>query len=454
MEQFDIPQGARLVMSALEDGGFPAYAVGGCVRDSLLGLTPKDWDIATPARPEEVKRLLAAPSVRTIDTGIRHGTVTADLGALGQYEVTTFRVDGPYSDSRRPDRVEFVPHLVQDLARRDFTVNAMAYRPETGLADPFHGAEDLRAGVIACVGDPAARFGEDALRILRALRFSSVYGFSISPATARAIRAGADTLDRIAAERVNRELCGLLRGAAVLPVLLEYSGVMAAIIPELGPCIGFDQHRPAHCYTVYDHIAHAVDCAPEDDLAVRLALLLHDVGKPRCFTMDEGIGHFHGHAAIGGRMADQILARLRFDNRTRATAAELVRCHCAKPQPVPEDVRRWLNRLGPAGLRQLLAVQTADALAHAPLAQTARLARCRAVGALAEEIVAEGQCFTLRDMRIGGADLLALGVPPGRRVGELLRALLDEVIGGTLENETAALTVRAAELAGKKDPPQ
>ena len=257
MHRISIPKGARAVLLNLRYENHEAYVVGGCVRDSLLGKEPKDWDICTSATPDEVKELMHRRGIKTIDTGLQHGTVTVDMGTVGKYEVTTFRIDGNYTDGRHPDYVEFTESIYKDLSRRDFTINAMAYN-SAGLIDPFHGRDDLQAGIIRCVGNPDERFEEDALRILRALRFAATYGFSIEEQTAAAIHKDAWMLKRIAAERINGELCKMLLGDGILNVLLNFSDVIATIIPEMEPCIGFEQNNKYHQYTVYEHIAHAV----------------------------------------------------------------------------------------------------------------------------------------------------------------------------------------------------
>lgn len=297
MHRISIPKGARAVLLNLRYENHEAYVVGGCVRDSLLGKEPKDWDICTSATPDEVKELMHRRGIKTIDTGLQHGTVTVDMGTVGKYEVTTFRIDGNYTDGRHPDYVEFTESIYKDLSRRDFTINAMAYN-SAGLIDPFHGRDDLQAGIIRCVGNPDERFEEDALRILRALRFAATYGFSIEEQTAAAIHKDAWMLKRIAAERINGELCKMLLGDGILNVLLNFSDVIATIIPEMEPCIGFEQNNKYHQYTVYEHIAHAVANYKGTDVSVKVALLLHDIGKPQCYTEDENGGHFHGHGVV------------------------------------------------------------------------------------------------------------------------------------------------------------
>lgn len=428
----NIPAGAQEIIHLLELGDFEGYVVGGCVRDSLLGLEPHDWDICTNAVPAEVMRCF--PDRKIIETGIKHGTVTI-IAEDGAYEITTFRIDGDYSDNRHPDRVTFTASLRDDLARRDFTVNAMAYSDRSGLVDPFDGRDALRNCEIACVGDPKDRFQEDALRIMRALRFASVYGFSIQADTARAIHQLAPLLKNIAAERIQAELTRLLLGKAVLKVLLDYSDVMAVIIPELGPCIGFDQKNRYHEYTIYDHIAHAVANYTGSDLSVKVALLLHDIGKPLCYTEDERGGHFYGHGVPSHALAKTVTKRLRFDNRTRDKILTLVLNHDAVIEPTPKVVRRWLNKIGESNFRELLEIRMADIKAHARATQQSRIERCLALHSILEEVLEQEQCFTMRDLAISGRDIMALGVPEGRLVGNVLHHILGMVINGELPNE-------------------
>lgn len=353
MSKISIPRGAKDVLTILELNGFDSYIVGGCVRDSLLGLKPHDWDICTNAKPGEVLEAFESRGTKTIKTGIKHGTVAVYFDKTEElYEVTTFRIDGDYSDNRHPDSVSFTDSLREDLSRRDFTINAMAYNDSTGLVDPFGGEKALQGKVISCVGNPADRFGEDALRILRALRFASVYGFQIDGKTEEAIRNLAPNLSNISPERINAELCKLLCGRGVLDVLLNYPDVITAIIPELGPCVGFEQNNPYHQYNVYDHISHAVANYDGSDVSIKIALLLHDVGKPQCYTEDKHGGHFYGHGIPSHDIAGTVTKRLRFD-------------HDAVIEPTPKTVRRWLNKIGEERFRQLLCVRMADIRAHA-----------------------------------------------------------------------------------------
>lgn len=445
LNKFHIPSGAKNLILQLRYEYHEAYVVGGCVRDNLLGKEPKDWDICTSATPDEVKDVMHRMGVRTIDTGLKHGTVTADMGPSGQYEITTFRCDGVYSDGRHPDSVEFTESIYKDLARRDFTINAMAYNG-AGLIDPFHGLNDLKAGVIRCVGNADDRFQEDALRILRALRFASVYGLRIEDQTAKAIHRNAQRLDLIAKERINSELCKILLGTNVLNVLLEFSDVITTIIPELAPCVGFEQNNKYHQYTVYEHIAHAVANYTGSDLSVKVALLLHDIGKPCCYTEDHNGGHFYGHGVYSHDIAEVVLDRLRFDTKTRNEVLCLVLDHDAVIEPTPKTVRRWLNRLGSRQFGQLLDVRMADILAHAEGTQESRIEKCIAIGAIMAEIIEQEQCFKLKDLAVNGRDVMGFGVGQGKAVGSILNKLLSEVMDGSIQNDRRALLTRIGEI--------
>ena len=434
MDKLEIPAGAKAILDTLCRHGHETYVVGGCVRDSLLGLRPKDWDICTAALPERVEQLLAG--YRIVETGLKHGTVTI-LADGAPYEVTTFRVDGTYSDNRRPDSVLFVSDLREDLARRDFTVNAMAYSPDAGLVDPFGGRDDLQSGLIRCVGDAGERFAEDALRVMRALRFASVYEFSIEDATARAVHENARRLSHIAAERISAELCKLLAGKGVLPILLDYSDVLTVIIPELAPCAGFLENGSS--YTVYEHMSRAVAAYEGQDKAVLLALLLHDIAVPVC-------GPGQDHALRGRDMAEEILRRLRLDGKICRDVPELIGCHDADIPASKSAVKRWLNRLGPEGLDRLLAVRLAGLAAGTDETRQQRSDQCRRLGDIKREILAAKECFSLDGLAVRGGDLIALGVPEGKRVGDILRSLLDMVIDGKAENERGALLRQAESI--------
>jgi tRNA nucleotidyltransferase (CCA-adding enzyme) len=417
-------------MRLLED----AYIVGGCVRDSILNKTPHDWDICTSVRPGVVLSILAEHGIKTFETGLQHGTVTAVIGDES-YEITTFRTDGEYSDNRRPDRVEFIADICEDLSRRDFTINAMAYNESDGVIDPWHGHEDLLNGVIRCVRNPDDRFREDALRIMRALRFAATYGFKIEEKAAAAIHRNKELLKNISAERIQSELTKMLCGKGVLDILLEYKDVMAVIIPELEPCIGFDQNNPYHIYDVYDHIAHAVANYKGNDISIKMALLLHDIGKPESYVVvDFGGGHFYGHSVPSMRITKDAMARLRFDNKTRDEVVDLVLYHDADIYPGARSVRRWLNLIGPDMLDKLIFVKIADLEAHSDMNKSSRRDRTLGIRLVMKDVIAKAQCFTLKDLAISGNDILSLGVEEGPRIGKILNYLLGEVLDGTLEN--------------------
>ena len=431
-----IPNGAQNIIDTLEASGYEAYVVGGCVRDSLLGIVPHDWDICTSAVPSEIESCFE--DRRIVETGLQHGTVTIIEDGVS-YEVTTFRIDGKYSDSRHPDKVTYTKDIDSDLSRRDFTFNAMAYNERVGLIDPFGGAFDLIRGEISCVGNANDRFKEDALRIMRALPFASTYGFTISERTNEAIHINKKLLNNIAAERIREELCKIVMGKGVLGVLLNYSDIIATIIPEIEPCIGFQQNNPYHQYTVYDHIAHAVSNYSGDDQSVKLALLLHDIGKPLCYTEDEKGGHFYGHGVYCHDVAEKVMERLRFDNRTSDEVLTLVLYHDAIIEPTTKAIKRWLNKIGPQRFCQLMDVRMADILAHTKGTQASRVDKCNMVKAVLEQVIEEEQCFSISDLAINGHNIMDLGVPEGKRVGEILKKLLDAVIAEDIENEHTAL---------------
>lgn len=432
VKKIELPNGPALILDKLHAAGHEAYVVGGCVRDSLLGKVPKDWDICTSAVPETVKVLFSDHDV--IETGLKHGTITI-LESGVPYEVTTFRIDGAYSDGRHPDGVEFVSDLTEDLARRDFTVNAMAYCEEIGLIDPYGGLRDLERRVISCVGNPDERFVEDGLRLLRAIRFAANYGFIIDGSTADSIHRNVDLLKNVSVERITSELCKTLLGEGVLQVLLDYKDVVCAIIPELKQCVGFEQNNKFHQYTVYDHIAHAVANYTGEDMTVKIVLLLHDIGKPFCYTEDENGGHFYGHAPVCAEIADRVLRRMRFDNQTIHDAVELISIHDATLEPTKRVVRRMLNKIGPEQFARLLEVRLADINAHAEGTQESRLKRVHELRALFTEVMEQRECFSIKDLAINGKDIMALGVPEGREVGVLLNLCLSAVISDEIKND-------------------
>lgn len=434
-----IPAHAAFILNRLNDAGFSAYVVGGCVRDSLLGVTPKDWDVCTSARPEEMARVFR--DCHVVETGLKHGTLTVVLDHE-PYEVTTFRVDGAYTDHRHPDGVTFVTDVREDLARRDFTVNAMAYHPEEGVIDAFGGLEDLRAGRIRCVGEARVRFDEDALRILRALRFAAVYGFSIEEETAAAIHALKDTLSGVAMERIRVEVAKLLCGKACGNILRDYADVLAVPLPELAPMFGFGQHTPYHLYDVWEHTVRAVEAVPPLE-ALKLAMLLHDAGKPHVFTMDEnGVGHMFGHAKKSKELAEAALSRLRVDNATHALALTLVEHHDI---PLAQDermIRRRLNQFGEDTFRLLIEMQRGDAYGKGTEDPAVIEGWYRGARAALQHVLDQNPCVTLKQLTVNGRDMASLGLK-GPQIGAMLTELLSAVIDGALPNDREALMRRA-----------
>lgn len=444
---FNVPSYVHTVLTALRDAGHEAYPVGGCVRDCLMGRTPADWDICTSALPDETEAVFAGR--RVIETGLKHGTVTV-LSAGRPVEITTFRTDGTYHDGRHPDSVTFVSSLREDLARRDFTVNAMALGPDGTVIDPFGGQTDLEAGRVRCVGEPDRRFGEDALRILRALRFASKLDFAIDPDTARSAVENRALLDKIARERVFSELKGILTGPGAGRVLRGYAPVIFQVIPELAALAGFDQKNPHHIHDVWTHTAMAVDAAPPEPV-LRLTMLLHDVGKPETFFIDDaGVGHFYGHAEKGEALAEGILRRLRCDNAARERVCLLIHYHAIQPPQTQRAMRRLLAKVGEETVRQLLDCWRADCADRADAVLAADIPWGTLIGTaerILEELLAEPvPCFSVKSLAVNGRDILALGVEPGPAVGGVLRALLEEVMDGSLANERDALLTRAGAL--------
>lgn len=434
-----IPESADYVMCVLEEAGHQAWCVGGCVRDSLLGREPGDWDITTDAFPEETMALFGE---RAIPTGIRHGTVTVRTGA-GPIEVTTFRVDGTYQDHRRPDSVRFTRSLEEDLRRRDFTVNAMAVDHWGNLRDPFGGRADLHAGLLRCVGEPEQRFREDALRILRGMRFASVLGFELEDATAKGLHRCRSLLREIASERIWKELLGLLTGANAAAVLRAFPDVVGVFWPDILPMVGFPQNNIHHCYDVWEHTLHALDAVPPEP-ELRLTMLLHDIGKPKCFTQDAaGNGHFHGHPAVSAALAEEMLRRLRADNATRETVVRLVSWHDRNIPRTDAGVAKVLGELGERDLRRLLWVKRADNLAQAPAFHSTQ-EEIRKAEAILDRLLSENACVSLKQLSVKGKDLLDMGLT-GKVVGEMLQTLLTAVIEGAVPNSRDALLRWVAE---------
>ena len=447
----NIPQGPDEILNRLTAAGFQAYAVGGCVRDSLLGTVPGDWDICTSALPEETEACFS--DLRVVETGLKHGTVTVIFQGV-PYEITTFRSDGNYLDHRRPQQVSFVRTLKEDLLRRDFTMNAMAVGLDGEIQDPFGGRQDLTDGIIRCVGDPDTRFTEDALRILRGLRFASRLGFSIAPETAAAMERNKNLLSYVSGERIYKELTGILIGTYAQSVLEQYGGVLAAVLPEIQPSMGFLQRNPFHNRDVWQHTLEALGKSGPDPI-VRWALLLHDLGKPDCFTLDDrGIGHFYGHPQRSMELAEQILDRFHGDKKTRDTICLLVRDHDREAPATIKNARRWIARYGRDNVRLLLEVKRCDCLAHVDTLKTrARYNNLMEMTRLIRECLETEQCFSVRDLPVKGGDVMALGVPAGPQVGRILEGLLDGVLDGTCPPEREALLERLKQIINERKEP-
>ena len=444
LDRICLPAAVADVLARLEAAGYEAYLVGGCVRDWLMGNTPKDYDVTTNALAEQTQEVFR--NFRVIETGLKHGTVTV-LSEGIPVEVTTYRVDGSYSDGRHPDRVTFTSRLRDDLSRRDFTVNAFAYSPTRGFVDAFGGKYDLNKKIIRCVGNPDQRFGEDALRILRALRFASVLGFALEKQTAASIHRNRFLLKKIAKERVTEELMKLLCGDGVESVLREFSDVIAVVLPQIKPMFGFAQHNPYHIYDVWEHTLRVVAAAPADR-GMRLAALLHDIGKPRCFFVDEkGVGHFYGHASASEAIAEEIFHdSLRLDKATAERVRMVVRYHDEPIEPSRKIVHRRLMKYGETALRDLIAIHRADIAGQSPDKLQDRMRQMDEVERILDELTAEHVCVSVGDLKIHGSDLMNSGIPQGRMIGEILQALLQDIGKETLDNEPEALRKRALEI--------
>ncbi len=454
--KMQLPENVSYIIGKLEEQGYEAFAVGGCVRDAMLGREPEDWDITTSAQPEEIKRVFA----KTIDTGIQHGTVTVMIDHVG-YEVTTYRIDGEYEDGRHPKEVSFTTNLKKDLERRDFTINAMAYNDTVGLVDEFHGIEDLHRGIIRCVGDAGQRFDEDALRMLRAVRFSGQLGFEIEEKTRKAIIERASHLEKISAERIRVELTKLLVSKESNRLQVAYeTGMTAVFLPELDAMMTCGQNTIHHIYTVGEHTLHAVkrmneffggaqlwqtdylsDATKEwiektcrtfsgkQHVMLATAMLFHDIAKPLTKEVDEwGDDHFYGHPQQGARMTKEIMKTLTFDNETTDTVKRLVEWHDYRIEPSMKAVRRAASKIGSDIMKMIFLVQYADVLSQNPVTMQEKIKKLDRVVALYEEIIAKKQALSVKELAINGKDLIQAGVKPGPAMGELLEALLEVVI--------------------------
>lgn len=432
--EIKIPSEVTKIINRLEGAGHRAFCVGGAIRDSVMGLTPGDWDITTSAKPYETCELFK--DFKTIDTGLKHGTITIIINHK-PFEVTTFRIDGEYGDNRHPETVEYTSDLKSDLARRDFTINALAYNPLTGFVDLYGGQDDIYNSIIKTVGNPDKRFNEDGLRIFRALRFASVLGFEIEEETSNAIHRNKELLKNISAERIAVELNKLLCGKNAFNVLMEYSDVLSVVIPEIAPAINFKQYGEKHAYDIWEHICHTVDTIPRDKI-LRLTMFLHDLGKvPTHKLNDKGESSFKNHAVVGGEMAKEILTRLRYDKKTINQVSFLVGNHDFEPPETKIQLKHHLKNKTPDDIRTLLVIKKSDRGALSEkyrdisegIAQTLEWLR---------EIESNNECCTLKDLAVTGNDLLKLGFS-GEKIGEKLNHLLDAVIEEKVENSKTCL---------------
>ncbi len=437
-----LPEKVNHIIKTLTAHGYEAYAVGGCVRDSILERAPQDWDITTSAKPEQVKELFR----HTIDTGIQHGTVTVMIDHEG-FEVTTYRIDGEYEDARHPKEVQFTANLLEDLKRRDFTINAMAYNEKDGLVDAFDGIGDLERGVIRCVGKAEERFSEDALRMLRAIRFAAQLGFAIEADTRQAICLLAGNIAKVSAERIQVEMVKLLTSEHPEQIQTAYeTGLTAIFLPEFNRMMECEQNNPHHCYSVGVHTVEAMREIVADKV-LRLTMLLHDVAKPECIKTDEaGIDHFYGHPKAGSEMARGILRRLKFDNDTTDAVCRLVAWHDDNPELSEQNVRRAIHRIGVQQYPALFAVKRADILAQSGYQRAEKLAYVADYERLYEEIMKKQQCLTIKDLAINGSDLIAAGMKPGKELGAVLKQLLELVLDEPELNTKEQLLVQAEKI--------
>ncbi len=437
-----LPAYVSIILVKLINCGFEAFVVGGCVRDLLLGIEPKDYDITTNATPEQIKKCFC--DFRTIDTGIEFGTVTVISDGF-PIEITTYRIDGEYNDNRRPDSVEFTSQLSEDLRRRDFTINAMAYNEKTGLIDLYGGKADLSSGIIRAIGEPVERFNEDGLRIMRALRFASCYNFTIESATADAIHSMSYLLEKIAKERIAIELNKLLCGNCE-NILRDYHDVFSILLPEIEKCVGFEQHTKYHNKDVYEHTIATVS-AIKPIKHLRLAMFLHDIGKPDFYTVDEkGQGHFKGHAEGSCQIAERFLKNYKYDNVTIRNVIELVKNHDIVIKNNERQIKRYLNRFGERMFMDIIAVHIADDIGKSPDYQS-RIDVYMQVVETTKKIISENECFSLKNLAINGNDIKMLGYD-GKDIGSILQCLLEKVMDGDCLNEKEILIEEARMIGG------
>ena len=462
-----IPKDVLFLFYSFEKAGYQLFLVGGCVRDFLIGRPIHDWDMCTNAKPEQIIELIDKLAetqdtleriyrpiyslyadefkkieFKTIATGLKHGTVTVVVNGT-PYEITTYRRDGNYSDGRHPDNVAFIGNLIEDLKRRDFTVNAIAYNPSVGFVDPFNGRKDIRSGYIRCVGNPVERFHEDGLRILRAIRFAAQLNFDVTAPTAVAIHQHKQLLSDVSAERIQSEFCKILNSRnGGYEALKEFSDVICHFIPEVKPMIGFEQNNPWHDFDIWEHTLQCLKpiIGGEPDIIVRLAIFFHDIGKPDCYLLDlSGVGHFYGHAKVSAQIAEIVLKRLKFSNEVVNDVVQLIENHDAQFVATPAAIKRMLNKLGEKQLYKLIALRMHDIIGQKAKADIERGNNVLRYKEIVTDVIAEESCFKLKDLDIDGDDLIRIGIPKGPTIGHVLEYLLNVVIDGEIENNNTKL---------------
>lgn len=437
-----LPSEVRLIIERLNKNGFEGYAVGGCIRDLILNKTPYDWDITTSAKPNEILDIFS--DFKTADTGIKHGTVTVIMNHK-PFEITTYRTEGSYSDNRHPDKVEFSTSIEDDLSRRDFTMNAVAYNEYSGIYDPFGGINDINNKVIKSIGNPDVRFNEDALRILRGLRFSAVLGFGIEENTVKSMLKNKALLNNISKERISSEFNKLITGDNAYNVIKNSRDIIAQFIPEIIPSFEFDQHNPHHCFDVWEHSLIALKNT-ENDKNLRLTIFFHDLGKPECLKFDEqGIGHFKKHNIKSAEITRTVLKRLKYDSKTLKEVTWLVLHHDDKLKCDRQSVKHYIGEYGKEAMIKLMKIQLADNLAKAEK-NSLRFRTAKEILRQIYDITENNECCTVSELKISGDDIISLGVPSGKRVGEILKSLLELVICGECENSKDKLIKKAEEI--------
>ena len=436
------PESINTAFSILENSGYEAYIVGGCVRDAIMNKEPNDWDMTTSALPEQI--IKAFDGYKTIPTGLKHGTVTIVIES-DNIEITTMRIDGKYLDNRRPDYVEFTSKIEEDLSRRDFTVNAIAYNPSTGLTDPFGGMEDIEKKIIRCVGNPDKRFGEDSLRILRAIRFASTLNFDIDAQTAESIMKNASLLHNVSSERIRVELVKLLQGENAEKVLTDFSKIFFTVIPELESLNNFQQRTPYHIYDIWIHTVKVV-ASVKNTKELRIAALLHDIGKPQKFTVDQdGIGHFKGHQEISAEIAYRILRSLKFSNSEIENICSVIAIHDLRPNGTKKQIVKWCSKYGTDTVANAIELMKADAAGQNPIYYNERLETYALAQLNLKSVIESEQCLKISNLDINGNDLIAIGAN-GKKIGDILNCLLEGVIDEKIPNNNAELINYAKKL--------